>query len=413
MLDTLEIVDPLKPSAEFLERQALDPDRYRAKDGIAYVTFRFHGSAPLINRKGMAITFATLKNSISSAKDQLLDLDHLNEAFGRAESTNVLGHLCDVWMSEDVVTDWIIPGVIPKEPVIAMGIAALYTKKKEVAELFESIKAGEPFFFSLEAGKQDSPDIWIQGNGVVPDRIIPYDHASPELRMAVDRNSPDISFNGQQIAYLLGGANGNISYIGGAITRNPAGYEQTDGNQLKFLCNTDNTETVTTVVATDAAKIIEGDKKMGKTFASDEEYTNEVKRIEAEAEARFIASGKWLASDTVATTMITLDEHNAKLNKAVTDKLRTYKIETMQLDKDTTDELKTLASSDRFPYTDDGEKAFDTSCLRWKEKFLASASQPVVVSADKGVASVEGDKNFSPDSNGGVPEVKTLGSVWA
>ena len=517
ILDKAEEVNRDDPDSDYTKRMLLNPDRFREKDGIKYLGFVFHASTPLINRKSMGITFATQKNSLTSAIDQLIDYEHLAEDFNRAESTNVIGHICELWFSEEP-TQWLIPNIIPAQPILTRGIMALYTRKREVNELFQSVLAGESWYFSLEAGNQSSADIWLVGTGSLPHKIIPYNDAEEELKRAAEQNSPEIIYQGQQVAY-----------IGGALTKRPAGMEQNvDGNQLKFLCSIDVTEpigdksiamwksmddvpanmktmdgasltlaqvnhiarmadaikkespnvnewavaksqfkklykkegdawiekkqasftiivseiqiaNVTDFITTHQGDVeqleiellddknlmafsemlltMRGENKMPfKTFETEEDWNKEVTTIKDTAVNEAVTGGKFLSAETVSTTMIPKADHDTLVAKAVTEKVREYKIASLGLDDETTGELQVLARSDKFPYDETGEKKFDDACKKWKEKFTASAPSPA---GDKGKAGMEGEddkgKNFDPGSGdrGGTSEIKAPGSVWA
>lgn len=216
-------------------------NRYSPRKGISFVGFTFHATCPLVNRKGMAITYATHKRSVRSAIDTLIDYEHQAEDLPTgSDTTKIIGHICDLVVEDDYLdvgneSQWIVPGIIPKEPVLTRGVMALYTRVSDVNELVESIKSGEPWFFSLEIGEATPPEIWLyDSNGY--SEILEWDSAPEELKNAA-LEPRETQYNGKNIAYLMGGRDGEVVYIGGAITRYPAGKEQTIDNSLKFICS--------------------------------------------------------------------------------------------------------------------------------------------------------------------------------
>lgn len=583
-------IDSGEIEQQFKERMDANP-RYQNKAGLAYIGFVFHGTAPLINKKGMGITFATQKNSIHTAIDQLIDIEHQAEDLPVGTTkTNVVGHICDLWFANTEVKDWIITDIIPKEPSLVLGIMSLYERKAEVSEIAQDIQNGEKWYFSLEAGTDSSePEIWL--SDATTNNIISFGEAPEALRNIADKlgqDNPEMYYNGQRVSYLLGGRNGKVSYIGGAITRSPAGLEQQPGVSLKYLCNINaslisdiniakwhdlkdvpgqvkmmNGVSLTLEQCNKLAEVadaiekdkpgtngwaiakaqfkkshiikngawiqreaqasmlnfavwdtayindlpdssfavIEGDYKTGKTdnkncrhlpfkdksgkidlphlrnalaranqvkavsgpesdgalrskamsvleryrknlkggkeessieintivledlndvyeFMSllqfeegdrmpkeftDAEWDMEVARIKKEAQDEFIASGKWLASETLEGYVKKEDA-----DKMVTDSIvktkREAMIASLGLDADKTEDFKVLANSEKYPYTPEGDTAFDAMIKRWKDQFTATAGGTHTAGLeDKGKGG-----EFSPDSNGGTDDTIKL-----
>jgi hypothetical protein len=235
-------IDSGEIESQFKDRMESNP-RYQWKEGLAYIGFIFHGTAPLTNKKGMGITFATQRNSIHTAIDQLIDVEHQAEDLPvGATKTNVVGHICDLWFANTEVKDWLIQDIIPKEPSLVLGIMSLYERKAEVAEIIRDIQSGEKWYFSLESDPNTSsePEIWL--SGATTNNIVTFSESPEALRNIADKlgqDNPEMYYNGQRVSYLIGGGNGNLSYIGGAITRYPAGLEQQPNVSLKYLCNID------------------------------------------------------------------------------------------------------------------------------------------------------------------------------
>jgi hypothetical protein len=133
---------------------------------------------------------------------------------------------------------WMFAPHIPKEPIITTGVMALFTRIMKVRRIANEVRRGAPWYFSLEIGEEITPPaIWLKGNDDKPHEIIPWNEATEELREIASQ--PQLmEFEGRQVAYLMGGAAGQISFIGGAITRNPAGFEQRQpGRQLKLIAS--------------------------------------------------------------------------------------------------------------------------------------------------------------------------------
>lgn len=245
-------IDSGEIEAQFKDRMEANP-RYQGKEGLAYIGFIFHGTAPLTNKKGMGITFATQRNSIHTAIDQLIDVEHQAEDLPvGATKTNVVGHICDLWFANTEVKDWLIQDIIPKEPSLVLGIMSLYERKAEVSEIIKDIQSGEKWYFSLESDPNTSsaPEIWLSDSST--NNIVTFSDAPEALRNIADKlgqDNPEMYYNGRRVSYLIGGGNGQLSYIGGAITRYPAGLEQQPNVSLKYLCNIDASKVIDLYIA--------------------------------------------------------------------------------------------------------------------------------------------------------------------
>jgi hypothetical protein len=233
----IESVNPIEEDRRF----ANIASQYEPKEGIKYFAFTFHGTTPLINRKGMAITLPTHKNSLSSAIDTQVDYEHISEDIGDNKHTEILGHICSLYIDEDDVPvddKWIIPSVIPSKPVITRGVMALFTRMESVNNIAQSIRDGDTWYFSLEIGRDVTPpEIWVASDGWNDDVIYTWAECPDDLKQSASE-AGERYWNGRKIAYLMGGRNGRIQYIGGALTKRPAGYEQdVMGNPLKYICS--------------------------------------------------------------------------------------------------------------------------------------------------------------------------------
>ena len=241
-LDTLSVLQDDKALAALAER-------FQPSEGINYVAFTFHGTAPLVNMKAMAITPATMLPSISSALHKQMDFEHRVEdlPFPRDDDSplnDIVGHIVELSMGD--IPDasdkeaWMFAPHIPQEPIITTGVMALFTRIMKVRMIAREVSRGAPWYFSLEIGEEVTPpEIWLKANDGKPHEIIPWNEATEELRQMASQ--PQLmEFEGRQVAYLMGGADGRISFIGGAITSNPAGHEQRQpGRQLKLIASAD------------------------------------------------------------------------------------------------------------------------------------------------------------------------------
>lgn len=233
----LENISPLGSDKRFaaLERQ------FTQRPGRAYLSFTFHGTAPLVNRKGMSITYPTHKNSVESAIDALVDYEHEAEDLPTGASrTNQVGHICALYIDDTDLDNmgWFIQDVIPRQSVLTRGVMALQTRIRSVNEIVDEIRSKrENWFFSLEIGEDvPPPEIWVFDDN--EHNIMSWDEAPEDLRSAASQPQ-EVTWQDKKVAYLMGGRNGIIPYIGGAVTRYPAGREQdaVPGNQLKFICS--------------------------------------------------------------------------------------------------------------------------------------------------------------------------------
>jgi hypothetical protein len=241
-LDKLSILQDDKALAALAEK-------YKPKEGINYVAFTFHATAPEVNMKAMAITPPTMQNSRDSAIHMMIDFEHRAEDLpmlrdDEGYETEVMGHIVELSMEE--VPDandgdaWLLPPYIPKEPIISSGIMALFTRIFKVKMIAAEVNRGAPWYFSLEIGERCSdPAIWLQGTDDKPHKIIEWAEATEELRQIASQPKM-MEYEGQSVAYLMGGADGHVPFIGGAITRNPAGYEQRQpGRSLMLVASAD------------------------------------------------------------------------------------------------------------------------------------------------------------------------------
>ena len=224
-------------------------EKYQPKEGVSYIGFTFHGSAPDINMKGASITPATMETSLDSAIDCMVDFEHQAEDIpiprdDDDNSTKVVGHIVELVFGDIPALDdpdaWMFHPHIPKEPILTRGVMALYTRIAKVKHIANEVQGGASWYFSFEIGQDVTPPaIWLKGNGDQPHEIIPWSEAPEDLRLVAGK-ADMMEYNGREIGYLMGGAEGKVQFIGGAVTRSPAGLEQRrPGNALMFIANTD------------------------------------------------------------------------------------------------------------------------------------------------------------------------------
>ena len=224
-------------------------EKYPAKQGVSYIGFTFHASAPLINMKGMSITPATMKASLESAIHCMVDFEHRAEDIpipreDDENGTDVVGHIIELAFGDIPSLEdkdaWLFHPYIPKEPIITRGVMAFFTRISRVRRIATEVQGGATWYFSLEIGNDVTPPaIWLKANNDAPDEIIPWADATEDLRLIAGK--PEMmEYNGRQVGYLMGGAAGQIAFIGGAVTRNPAGLEQRQpGHALMFIASAD------------------------------------------------------------------------------------------------------------------------------------------------------------------------------
>jgi len=224
-------------------------EKYPSKEGVSYIGFTFHGSAPLINMKGMSITPATMGASLNSAIHCMVDFEHRAEDipipredddFGM--ETEVMGHIIELEFGDIPALDdadaWLFHPHIPMQPIITRGVMGFFTRISKVRHIANEVQGGAPWYFSLEIGDDVTPPaIWLKGNDDEPHEIIPWADAPEDMRLVAGK--PDMmEYNGREVGYLMGGASGQVSFIGGAVTRSPAGFEQrAPGHALMFIAS--------------------------------------------------------------------------------------------------------------------------------------------------------------------------------
>jgi hypothetical protein len=242
-LDTFNILESDKALAALAEK-------YKPKEGINYVGFTFHATVPEINMKAMALTPQTTFASLDSAVDMMVDFEHIAEDIpipreeGEEGKTEVVGHIVELAMDDipnpDNEEAWLYPPYIPKKALMTCGVMALYTRITKVRSIANEVGSGAPWYFSLEIGENcPEPAIWLKGTDEKPHSMIGWGDASEELRGLASQPRM-MEYEGQTIAYLMGGLQGKIPFIGGAITRNPAGFEQRQpGRSLMLIASAD------------------------------------------------------------------------------------------------------------------------------------------------------------------------------
>lgn len=242
-IDTLSLLQDDKTFASLAEK-------YQSHEGVSYIGFTFHATTPLINMKAMSITPAVMAASYQSAVDCMVDFEHHAEDLPIPRDdddigTEVVGHMKEIIFGDipdpDDEDAWIYPPYIPREPILTRGVMVLYTRIAKVRYIANEINAGAPWYFSLEIGEDVTPPaIWLEANDDNPEhQIIPWSDAPEDLRSIAGRPQM-MEYNGRRVSYLMGGAEGRVSFVGGAITRNPAGFEQrAPGNALQFIASAD------------------------------------------------------------------------------------------------------------------------------------------------------------------------------
>jgi len=240
-LDSLTLLKSDKALAALAER-------YKPQEGLNFVAFTFHATAPEVNLKAMAITPPTMLASLDSAIHTMVDFEHRVDDIpipANDEYDNeIMGHIVELLMGD--IPDagdkdaWALAPYIPNEPIITSGVMALYTRVFDIYVIANEVNRGASWFFSLEIGNGTTePAIWLQASDDKPHEIIPWNDASQELRDIASQPKL-MEYEGRNVAYLMGGADGKVPFIGGAITRNPAGFEQRQpGRQLMLIASAD------------------------------------------------------------------------------------------------------------------------------------------------------------------------------
>lgn len=461
-------------------------EQFHSKPGVAYIAFTFHATAPLVNRKGMTITYPTHKKSIASAVDTLVDMEHEAEDLPTgSDKTNITGHICALYVDDTDIDSmgWLVDGVIPERPVLTRGIMALYDRVRTVSDIVKDIQQKrDTWYFSLEVGKDvPPPEIWVFNES--EHEIVEWEQADDELRAAA-LEVREAEYNGKRVAYLMGGKDGVIPFIGGAITQYPAGYEQEiPGNELKYICNfvdpdaeTQDSElrfaiyskmddvpsrlkTMDGVPLSLAqvnlivkwAESIEADgkatngwavakaqfkdlytirdgrwgKKQKKTSSmseipnkggkempvtlKDEELAAKLKTAGENAVKEAIEKGKLVKPDGLFNE----EQVQERIRTATMEHDREQALESLELDAETKDDLLALAAdTEKYPYTKEGQEAFQKAMQRWAALAKKDEDDDPDPDPDKGTASTgKGDKDFDPgsgnDSNS-VDKIKPL-----
>jgi hypothetical protein len=213
---------------------------YLPSDELAWFQYIMCHSLPDFNAHRYGMTIPTLVRSAASARDQLLNFRHLivdNDA--KLTEDRIIGHIKDIYVP---TAEWIEKGLITADyrpmdklaegmPVYALG--CLYKRAKGMDRVIaEHLASGGRWATSMECNF-----LWPNAGVFVDGKITPLLDAPVELAEAVLPNPvtgepATYSYQGKKVYLVGGGEDGEVSFVGGALTMYPA---DSKANILKMV----------------------------------------------------------------------------------------------------------------------------------------------------------------------------------
>lgn len=183
---------------------------------VIYAPVRMCHSLPFINRRGRCFTAETLKRSVGSVGDNLINFDHEISDNGLSETERICGHLKGARIGEQDDDG--------KYPMYAL--ATLYARHPEVKEMAKEHLAGDIWSVSMECGHNI-----LKSHLLLEDEFIPFKEAKGEMIRCVKTHSVE-PYKGKKLSLAVGGKDGLVNFWGMALTKSPA---DENGNILSMF----------------------------------------------------------------------------------------------------------------------------------------------------------------------------------
>jgi len=173
-------------------------------------------SLPIVNSKGRAFSYKTLANSIDTIPHNFVNFEHrttdhpANDGSDKFKN-NILGHIIDVDLgsADDVA--------VPSEAVPVTIYGVLYNRVDKVKDILELYNNG------LAEYKSSMECLFSYEDSAfhIDSEFVPFNEASDEMKACLTEDRCD-DFEGKPMSFALGGENGQVVFVGDAMTLTPA-----------------------------------------------------------------------------------------------------------------------------------------------------------------------------------------------
>lgn len=215
------------------------PDLKTASNpAVVYAPVVMCHSAPNFNKRGRGFTYRTLKNSVHTISDSLVNIEHnLKDNGAKFNRDLICGNMkafhlpppilresaSDTKASDTKQSD--LFGTDEEVPVYAL--LALYTRHSMIPDILLEHAEKENWHVSMECGSSilDSA-LWYDG------KIIPVKEAETELLDCIEKYTIR-DYKKKPVKLLIGGANGNVDFWGLGLTKQPA---DEGSNIISLMC---------------------------------------------------------------------------------------------------------------------------------------------------------------------------------
>jgi hypothetical protein len=196
--------------------QGLFPgEQFSETKSVAYLPLKMCHSLPKINKRGRCFTPAVLANSVASARDNLVNIDHalLHNRIGKEDT--VIGHIKTAsfnWKPGEIASAF----AMPDSPIPMYALGTLYLRHQRVPKIIDEHKSGRHWRTSMECGHNwDDAQLFYRGE------FIPVKDAECAMLECVERSTVR-PYKGHQLAVCLGGLDKSVDFWGLALTQSPA-----------------------------------------------------------------------------------------------------------------------------------------------------------------------------------------------
>ena len=191
-------------------------------ESVVYFPLKMCHSLPTVNKRGRCFTAKTLANSFKSAIDCVVDREHAlqaNDGLSPSGGDQIIGHIKASRFGASVLSPEEVASVaaIPSSPIPLYALAALYLRAAGVTTMVnEHINGTTKWQTSMECGHS-----WGDACLLHRGEMIPIKEAPGQMLEGI-RSSSIRSYQGSDVAAVLGGENGQVDFWGLAFTTSPA-----------------------------------------------------------------------------------------------------------------------------------------------------------------------------------------------
>lgn len=207
-------------------RTLFPTEKFSETKSVAYLPLKMCHSLPKVNKRGRAFTPPVLMNSVASARDNLVNLDHALKHNGIRGMNDdmVIGHIKTAsfnWKPPTKETastklNEIASLIVPENPIPMYALGALFMRHQRVPEIIEQHKSGRKWRTSMECGHT-----WDEACFFYRGEFIPVKDAECAMLECVEKSCVK-PYKGHDLAVCLGGLDKSVDFWGLALTRDPA-----------------------------------------------------------------------------------------------------------------------------------------------------------------------------------------------